>query len=186
MPRLFHAARFAVAALVALVAAATLHPAAAIAQDGAERVNQVIVFGDDPCPASTGDEITVCARKEEAERFRIPEALRGAGSPDSQAWTNRVIAYETVGRTGAQSCSATGPGGWTGCASQLIGRAYAERQADPALRFGELIAAEREKRLSTLDADAAATQARVEQAEKEYEARQRAAQADSPAPAPAP
>jgi len=38
-----------------------------------EKVNQLIVFGNDPCPASSGNEITVCARKGEEERFRIPE-----------------------------------------------------------------------------------------------------------------
>jgi hypothetical protein len=152
--------------------------APASAQDGSddagERINQLIVFGDDPCPPSTGDEITVCARKDEAERYRIPEALRGVASPANDAWNNRVLAYETVGKTGAQSCSPVGAGGWTGCATQLIDKAYAEKESDPSVRFGELIAAERSRRLSTIDADAAATQARVEQAEKEYQERERA------------
>jgi hypothetical protein len=151
----------------------------AMAQDSGERVNQLIVFGDDPCPPSVGDEITVCARKDEAERYRIPAPLRATPSSQNEAWNNRVLAYETVGRSGAESCSPSGAGGWTGCASQLISKAYAEKQSDPALRFGELIAAEREKRLSTLDAEAAETQARVEQAEREFEARQRAQQGTS-------
>lgn len=164
------------AILAPIAALAGLAPGSAMAQDAGERVNQIIVFGTDPCPPSQGDEITVCARKEEAERFRIPEVLRGTLSPASEAWNSRVVAYETVGRSGAQSCSPAGGGGWTGCSAQLIARAYAERETDPALKFGELIAAEREKRLATIDAEAAETQARVEQAEKEYEARQRAAQ----------
>jgi len=164
------------AAIPAAILAAAVPLTPALAQDRAERVNQLIVFGDDACPVSVGDEITVCARKDEAERFRIPEVLRGSLSPASEAWNNRVLAYETVGREGAQSCSPTGGGGWTGCSAQLISQAYAEKTIDPALRFGEMIAAEREKRLSTIDAEAADTQARVEQAEKEYEARQRAAQ----------
>lgn len=167
--------------LIAIPALAlALLPQTASAQDAGqtagERVNQVIVFGDDPCPQSSGDEITVCARKDESERYRIPEVLRGTLSPDGDAWNNRVIAYETVGKSGAQSCSPTGAGGWTGCSAQLISQAYAEKNSDPSLKFSELIAAEREKRLSTIDAEAAETQARVEQAEKEYEARQRAAQ----------
>jgi len=142
-----------------------------------EKVNQLIVYGNDPCPkAASDDEITVCARKEEAERFRIPEALRQSGSPKNDAWNNKVVAYEMVGRGGALSCSPTGAGGWTGCAQQLINKAYAEKSIDPSIRFGELIAAERERRLSTIDADAAATQARVEQAERDYDARERARQ----------
>lgn len=176
--------QFAIPVLASLaVAAGGLFPAAVMAQDAGERVNQLIVFGDDPCPPSAGEEITVCARKEEAERYRIPEALRGALSPESDAWNNRVIAYETVGKAGAQSCSPAGAGGWTGCSAQLIGKAYAEKASDPSLRFSEMIAAERAKRLSTIDAEAAETQARVEQAEREYEARLRAAQ-DGAQPAP--
>ena len=186
MPRPFthSAVRLLLAAMAPLAFAS---PAAA--QDGSdeagERINQLIVFGDDPCPPSTGDEITVCARKDEAERYRIPEALRGVGSPANDAWNNRVLAYETVGKTGAQSCSPVGAGGWTGCATQLIDKAYAEKESDPSVRFGELIAEERSRRLSTIDADAAATQARVEQAEKEYQERERSRQ-DSAAPPPAP
>ena len=57
--------------------------------------------------------------------------------------------------------------------------------SDPKIRFGELIAAERSRRLSTIDADAAATQARVEQAEKEYQERERARQ-DGASPPEAP
>jgi hypothetical protein len=43
-----------------------------------------------------------------------------------------------------------------------------------------MIAEERAKRAAGVDADAAATQSRVEQAEKDYEARQRAAQDTTP------
>ena len=50
------------------------------------------------------------------------------------------------------------------------------------VQFSKMIAEERAKRAATVDADAAATQARVEQAEKDYEARQR--QEQDPAPAP--
>lgn len=154
----------------------------ASAQAPGEKVNQLIVYGDDPCPPSTGDEITVCARKDESERYRIPEPLRGATSPQNDAWNNRVLAYETVGKGGTASCSPVGPGGSTGCTQQLIQRAYAEKESDPSVRFGELIAAERERRLSTIDAEAAETQARVEQAEREYQARQRATQSGEATP----
>lgn len=158
---------------VVVVLAGIAGPAAA--QDVPEpKVNQLIIYGDDVCPESKGDEIVVCARKAENERYRIPSILRESSSPQNEAWTNKVLAYETVGRTGTQSCSPVGPGGFTGCTSQLIRNAYAEKATGSDVRMGELIAAERAKRLSTIDAEAAETQKRVEQAEKEYEARQKA------------
>ena len=147
-------------------------PAPALAQADGEKVNQLIVYGDDPCPQSSADQITVCARKGESERYRIPEALRGDPlSPKNEAWTDRVQAYETVGAQGIASCSPVGSGGATGCMAKLIDTAYAEKREGSSLRFGTLIEAERARRLSTIDADAAATQARVEQLEKEYDAR---------------
>lgn len=148
--------------------------APASAQASGEKVNQLIIYGNDACPPSRSDEITVCARKDEGERFRIPAPLRENFSPANEAWNNKVLAYETVGAAGTQSCSPTGAGGWTGCAARLIDAAYAEKKADPQLRFAELIAAERARRLSTVDGDAAAEQARVEVIEREYEARLRA------------
>ncbi len=157
--------------------AATFSPALpALAQDADERVNQLIVYGDDPCPQSSGSEITVCARKSEGERYRIPEPLRETSSPANAAWNSKVLAYETVGRTGTLSCSPVGAGGMTGCVSRLIDKAYAEKGLDPNIRFGQLIAEERARRLATIDTDAAETQARVEQLEREYEAKQRAQQ----------
>src|SRR5688572_13602915 len=98
-----------IVALLALAFAAAALPAGpAFAQepvDGA-RVNQVIVYGDDPCPQSGADEIIVCARKPEAERFRIPENLRDdPNAPINNAWANRAEALEYVGRSGTDSCS---------------------------------------------------------------------------------
>lgn len=173
------------AALALLAAPALLVPTAA-AQDAAagERVNTVIVYGDDPCPVSTEAEITVCARKSEAERYRIPAPLRETPSATSEAWSQRVLAYETVGNFGTKSCSPVGPGGSLGCTQKLIDAAYAEKRGSVDVQFSRMIDAERAKRAATLDADAAATQARVEQAEKDYEARQRATQDPAPAGAP--
>lgn len=179
-----------IAGFAATVASAALaaDPAPAAA-GGGERVNTIIVYGNDPCPASKGDEITVCARKAEAERYRIPAPLRETPSSRSEAWNERVLAYETVGRTGTNSCSPVGPGGVNGCTQKLIDAAYAEKKAASDVNFAKMIEEERAKRAATVDADAAATQARVEAAEKDYEARQRAAQdpgAAAPAPAPKP
>ena len=101
--------------------------APALAQD--TRVNEIIVYGTDPCPRSTDDEIVVCARKPESERYRIPERLRQGGSLQSrQSWAARAKQFEVVGRTGINSCSPVGPGGFTGCTEQLIKQAFTERE----------------------------------------------------------
>lgn len=158
---------------------------AAAPTSGGERVNQVIVYGDDPCPASQGDEITVCARKAEAERYRIPAPLRETPSANSESWSARVQAYETVGAAGTNSCSAVGPGGSTGCLQKLINTAYAEKKAASDVQFSGMIEDERQKRRSTVDAESAATQGRVEQAEQDYAARQSAQQEPVVSAAPA-
>jgi len=109
--------------LAGLIAPAT----PALAQNG--KVSEIIVYGTDPCPRSTDDAIVVCARKDERERYRIPERLRQGGSLQSrQAWAARAKTFETVGATGTNSCSAVGPGGFTGCLSQLTRQAFDERR----------------------------------------------------------
>lgn len=135
-----------------------------------EKINQLIVYGDDKCPQSKDSEIVVCARKPESERYRIPKDLRTEPGPDTQAWTNRVESYEFVGNFGTLSCSPAGYGGWSGCTQALIDAAYQEKKTGKAVLFSELIAKERAKRLSKIDEEAAAEQKRVEKEEKEYAA----------------
>ena len=102
-------------------------PAPALAQAGS-RVSEIIVYGNDPCPRSTDDEVVVCARKPESERYRIPENFRGTGPRQAgEAWANKARALETVGATGINSCSPVGPAGFTGCTEQLIKEAFRER-----------------------------------------------------------
>ncbi len=161
------AAGFAVSVLGAWAA-----PAAA--QDRDYRVNQLIVYGDDQCPPSTGDEITVCARKAESERYRIPEDLRSSSDPANKAWTERVLAYETVGANGTNSCSPVGAGSEYGCTQKLLAAARGEQKESGTGRFSELISKARNERLSTVDQDAAEEQARVEELEKEHDARKAA------------
>lgn len=174
MKRLIAAAAFAAASLFAGAAPAMAQEQD---QDNDYRVNQLIIYGDDECPPSTGDEITVCARKAESERYRIPEDLRVSGDPSNKAWTERVLSYETVGSTGINSCSPAGAGGELGCTQKLIDAAYGEKKESGSDRFSELIAKEREQRLSTIDEDAAAEQGRVEQVEQEYADRKAAEEA---------
>nr|WP_174522574.1 hypothetical protein [Novosphingobium lentum] len=150
-----------------------------------EKVNQLIIYGNDPCPASADGGITVCARKAEAERFRIPAPLRDdPNKAANMAWTERVKTYETAGAFGINSCSPIGANGATGCMAKLIKNAYAEKANGTDVHFGKLIDDERQKRLSTIDADTAAEQARVESLEKAYDAKvakEKAAAAGEPA-----
>ena len=172
----------AIALAVSAAAAAGASPAAA-QENAGDKVNQLIVYGDDPCPQSTGEEITVCARKAEEERYRIPEPLRGIDKPQNESWTQRVLAYETVGANGINSCSPVGAGGEYGCTQKLINAAYAERKSGSDVKFGQMISDARQERLSTIDQEAAEEQGRVEQLEKEFyerDAAERAAGSGDP------
>lgn len=103
--------------------------APASAQNAPLRTKEIIVFGNDPCPRSTDDEVVVCARRPESERYRLPEALRPAGPPQlSQSWAVRGKALERAGQTGPGTCSNVGPGGTLGCALQDIQQGLAERR----------------------------------------------------------
>ncbi|HTG64372.1 MAG TPA: hypothetical protein VL917_06895 [Sphingomicrobium sp.] len=114
---------------LALALPVALAPSPALAQNG--RISEIIVYGTDPCPRSTDDEVVVCARKPETERYRIPERLRSSGSRQSrESWANKAIAFETYGRTGINSCSPVGPAGFTGCTQQLISQAFKERREE--------------------------------------------------------
>ncbi len=109
----------------ASAAALTLAPAPADAQGAQqERVRRLVVYGRDPCPrAQSADEIVVCARRPETERYRIPRELRDTvtlDDPGSTSWAARAEALEYVGRTGIQSCSTVGPGGVSGCWNEMV------------------------------------------------------------------
>lgn len=95
-----------------------------------ERIRQVVVYGRDPCPRGRGDEIVICARRPDNERYRIPRALRDqTPTRGGTSWAARARSLETVGRTGIQSCSTVGPGGFTGCWEQMMRTAREERRA---------------------------------------------------------
>jgi hypothetical protein len=149
------AALFALAAPASAQTAAAAGPAAPAAAQ--ERVNQLIVYGNDPCPQSTDEEIIVCARRPESDRYRIPEDLRGnPNDPGNQAWTNRATELQYVGRAGTGSCSPVGPGGMTGCYSDMVRAARNERAGSPGATWEALIEEARRERLGRIDADAAA------------------------------
>lgn len=124
---------FAAPAVALLAAAASAQPAGAPAVTAAtaDRVSRVIVYGNDPCPRGAEGDIVICGRRGERERYRIPEELRDdatADDPESTSWAVRATSLEYVGRTGIQSCSTVGPGGFTGCWAELMRAARDERR----------------------------------------------------------
>jgi hypothetical protein len=112
-----------IAAGLLATAIAGVIPAAAPAQ---QRERVLVIYGNDPCPTnSSGDEIVVCARRPENERYRIPPNVRqdGDNSPERQSWAARARAVDAAsgpGTDAVESCSPVGPGGQTGCLKDII------------------------------------------------------------------
>lgn len=107
------------------------------AQDGTYRQRSVVVYGNDPCPTSTNpDEIVVCSRRPEEERFRIPKDIREQERAATIAREDQVAANRAalvsgrIAGTGTGSCSIQGAGGITGCTKGLdvvgVGRTVVE------------------------------------------------------------
>lgn len=118
----------------ALLSALTLAslPAPGLAAEPDERIQSILVYGDDPCPASDDGSIVVCARKPESERYRIPKALRKKPEVvESQGWGSRVQTLDTASRAVLpNSCSVIGTNGATGCSLAALHQWYLERQLD--------------------------------------------------------
>jgi hypothetical protein len=120
--------RFILPALGAIAAMAAALPLAAPAE--AQRTQRVLtIFGEDKCPTSDGDEIVICQRKPEGDRYRIPEELRRT-EPTTDTWGDRASSLEYVGRSGTQSCSASGASGASGCFKELARKACDEDKAN--------------------------------------------------------
>jgi hypothetical protein len=115
--------------------------AAAAAQpaDPPARQETLVVYGDDPCPvAEDEDEIVVCARRPEEERYRIPAPLRRGDRPSETAWSSQLEALEDAQRDSRpNSCSVVGSFGQSGCMQQMLRRWHAERRADARARERE-------------------------------------------------
>lgn len=98
-----------------------------------DKATTLVVYGDDPCPQGEADEIVVCARKPESERYRIPKELREEGNaPTETSLASRMAVVEEVTRdTWGAGCSVVGSGGTNGCFAEMIRRWQAERRAVP-------------------------------------------------------
>ena len=122
----------AIAAAIPMILPAT--PAAAQAvQNG-----RLILYGDDKCPTNAdGEEIVVCVRRPEEERFRIPQELREPElSAENESWSERFRANQNAADTGIGSCSTVGIGGASGCFLESARRARAAREAEEDARRG--------------------------------------------------
>ncbi|MGN5373950.1 hypothetical protein [Sphingomonas hankookensis] len=108
--------------------------------DPPQRVRNATVYGNEACPKPTGDdEIVVCARLNENERYRIPKRFR---DPPSQAsadssWAQRAdVAMEAARATRPNSCSVIGTGGQTGCTQAMLRQWFAERRQQQQMNSG--------------------------------------------------
>lgn len=109
-------------------AAALLIAGIATPAEAQRRQRYVEVFGNDKCPEGSSDEIVVCGKLPESDRYRIPTELREAAPSDRETQEARVDEMIAVGRTGTDSCSVFGPGGFTGCFQQQVQANKAERR----------------------------------------------------------
>jgi len=88
----------------------------------------LLIYGKDKCPTNNdGEEIVVCQRLDESERFRIPKDLRDAAvRPQQESWAVRQQEALSTGGTGTGSCSAVGANGASGCFVKQATAARAE------------------------------------------------------------
>jgi hypothetical protein len=118
--------------LAALALGAPLVFAAPAMAQNAPANGVLLIYGNDKCPTdNNGDEIVVCKRADESERFRIPKDLRDAGeiAPRNQSFAQRMAPVVTDNPTGIGSCSTVGPGGMTGCFVKAVTQARQETKA---------------------------------------------------------
>jgi hypothetical protein len=105
-------------------------------EDMPKKIVDAEVYGAETCPKAAEDEIVVCRRLPEDERFRLPKRFRES-RPDAakQAWTNRAEVIDEVGRVAGglpNTCSVIGTGGQTGCTQDMIRQWVAARRAQQA------------------------------------------------------
>jgi hypothetical protein len=111
--------------LAVALGAPLLLPAAPASAQRNSNEQVLIIFGDDSCPRDT-----ICVRRSEGERYRIPQELRRVEpSPENQSWSVRAKSMEYVGASGPMSCTPSGAAGWTGCYQKMLREAREERRA---------------------------------------------------------
>ena len=122
--------------ILALAVATVAFPALAqIGQGAIKRERYVQIREGERCPRSEDpEEVVVCGVTGENDRFRIPEQFREASPEDAQSGEGRAAEAQAAGDSGTLSCSAAGPGGFTGCAGEEYARWRAERKNQRVVR----------------------------------------------------
>ncbi len=120
--------------LAALPAGAQSMLKPAPADTSLPRQKLVTVFGTDACPKQTDpDEVIICVRKPDEDRFRIPPQVRTDVKPDGafEGSNRKALLGDDSGGAGGGigSCSAVGPGGGTGCNQAMQNNYRADRKA---------------------------------------------------------
>ncbi len=111
--------------------ALTLTPGPAPAAEPVRQIH-ITVYGEDHCPEARDDEeVVVCARQPEEERYRVPPALRERRDrPSETSWQARNEMLEQDARTmRPDSCSVVGSAGQTGCQAAFVRQWYDERRS---------------------------------------------------------
>lgn len=110
--------------------AALLAASPALAQPP-ERIINLMVYGDEACPEpQSEDEIVVCARSPESERYRVPQRFRDRDDRPEVSWVVRAEELEEAQRfTRPNGCSVDGSFGQGGCTQAMIRQWSAERRA---------------------------------------------------------
>jgi hypothetical protein len=118
-------------ALAALIGAPLAWAAPAAAQ---QAPGVLLIYGNDKCPTNKdGEEIVVCRRLDESERYRVPKDLREPEvTPQRESWAIRQQEALATGATGTGSCSTVGASGSTGCFVQQATVARRERRKEKA------------------------------------------------------
>lgn len=121
------AGKILVAAALPLLAA--LSASAAGAQPP-QRETRYDVYGNERCPEpETPEEIVVCARHPEGDRYRLPERRDNRRRPAETAWGARAMDLDEAQRwTRPNGCSVVGSNGQSGCTAEMIRQWYAERR----------------------------------------------------------
>ena len=100
------------------------------------RTRTVTVYGNDACPKPNDpDEIVVCARRPEDERYRLKNPEAEPGARLEQGGQDRTLgAMDLSNAGGSGSCTSVGPGGSAGCAQKWIARERAQRKLEDKAR----------------------------------------------------
>ncbi|MDE2339781.1 MAG: hypothetical protein KGL21_01765 [Alphaproteobacteria bacterium] len=112
-----------------------------------------VIYGNDKCPTNEkGEEITVCARQPESERFRIPKDLRSGGKyADRESWAVTSHDLLNAGASGPGSCTNSGLGAWTGCSTQDYSSWKAQKRLEKSQEQAATDISHHEKPSVTLD-----------------------------------